>query len=76
MNFSNAFVDFSEGFLTYPLPLFRLLCFFSFPLFEFANDATKLSPISQNMRGKKRFLQYLPGGRNFSGLRVIAKVVR
>jgi len=25
---------------------------------------------------KKRFLQYLPGGRNFSGLRVIAKIVQ
>jgi len=25
---------------------------------------------------KKLFLQYLPGGRNFSGLRVIAKIVQ
>jgi len=25
---------------------------------------------------KKRFLQYLPGGRNFSGLQLIAKIVQ
>jgi len=30
MNFSNVFVDFSTGFWTNPLPLFQLLCFFSF----------------------------------------------
>jgi len=45
-------------------------------MFEFANDATKLSPIPKNMRGEKLFLQYLPGGRSFSSLRVIAKTMQ
>jgi len=30
MNFPKVFVDFSTGFLTYPLLLLWLLCFFSF----------------------------------------------
>jgi len=56
MDFSNVFVEFSTGFWTYQLLLFWLLCFLVFLLFEFANDATKLSSIPQNMRGKKNFL--------------------
>jgi len=56
---------------------FGYFAFSVFLLFEFAIDATKLSPIPQTMRGKKKlFLQYLPGGRNFSGLQVIAKIVQ
>jgi len=67
-----------------PQSLVNLLTYFCFDyfafsvflLFEFANDTTKLSPIPQNMRGEKTFLTYLPGGRNFSGLQVIAKIVQ
>jgi len=35
---------------------FDYSAFSVFPLFEFVNDATKLSPIAQNMRGEKTFL--------------------
>jgi len=35
---------------------FDYFAFSVFLLFEFANDATKLSPMPQNMRGEKTFL--------------------
>jgi len=45
-------------------------------MFEFANDATKLSQYLKICVVKNFCLQYLPGGSNFSGLRVIAKIVQ
>jgi len=54
--FSNVFIDFSTGFEHTHYVCFDYSAFSVFPLFEFANDASKLLPIPQNMRGEKTFL--------------------
>jgi len=76
MNFSNAFADFSTSFEHTHYFCFDYSAFSVFPLFEFANDASKLLPISTICAVKKLFLHYLPGGCTYSGLRVIAKIVQ
>jgi len=59
MNFSNVFVDFSSGFEHTHYFSFDCSAFSVFTLFEFANDASKLLPIPQNMRGEKASLTIL-----------------
>jgi len=56
LNFSNVFVDFSTGFEHTHYFRFDYSAFSVFPLFKFANDASKLLPIPQNMRGEITFL--------------------
>jgi len=75
MNFSNVFVDFSSGFEHTTFVLTALLFQF-FPCLSSPMTPQSYCQYLKICVVKKLFLQYFPGGSNFSGLRVISKIVQ
>jgi len=76
MNFSNVFVDFSTGFEHTHYFCFDYSAFSVFPCLSSPVTPQSYCQYLIICVVKKLFLQYLPGGRNFSGLQVIAKIVQ